>query len=180
MLSVTQGALPEDSLLRTYRGGARPELWRGQGDCFAVSVDRVVSLKEFVFAFYTSPIFRIERLILGILAGARSTDIQARRLADGAGCSFAVWRAGERTATQLLMCDRYERTRSWFRVVPLNDAKTLLQFGSAVASGSGDSSAKGLRGGFFRLLLKFHVVYSQVLLHAAKLGVKRRDPVKIK
>jgi hypothetical protein len=123
-------------------------------------------LEEFVFAFYTSPIFRIERLILALLAGAPSTDIQARRLADGAGGSFAVWRAGARTATQLLMCDRYE---------PLSDGKTLLQFGSAVASRSGDHPARGLRGGFFRLLLKFHVVYSQLLLHAAKLGVMRRQ-----
>jgi hypothetical protein len=175
MFSVTQGALPEDSLLRTHRGGVRPESWRGQGDCFGLAVDRVVSLEEFVFAFYTSPIFRIERLILALLAGAPSTDIQARRLADGAGGSFAVWRAGARTATQLLMCDRYERTRSWFRVVPLSDGKTLLQFGSAVASRSGDHPARGLRGGFFRLLLKFHVVYSQLLLHAAKLGVMRRQ-----
>jgi hypothetical protein len=168
MFSVTQDAVPDDSLLRTYRGGARPECWRGQGDCFAVSVDRIVSLAEFVFAFYTSPVFRIERFILGILAGTPSTDAQARQLADGAGSSFAVWRVGARTATQLLMCDRYERTRSWFRVAPLSDGKTLLQFGSAVASRRRDQPAPRIRIVVFRLLLKFHVVYSHVLLHAAK------------
>ena len=52
-------------------------------------------------------------------------------LADGFGTSFAIWRVGERTTTQLLMCDRYERTRSWFCVVPLGGGKTLLRFGSA-------------------------------------------------
>jgi hypothetical protein len=173
MFSVTQVAVPEDALLRTYRGGPHPERWRESGDCFAVSVDRVVSLAEFVFAFYTSPLFRIERVILTLLAGAPSADSEARQLADGSGTSFAVWRVGDRTTTQLLMCDRYERTRSWFGVVPLSDAKTLLQFGSAAASRSGQPSAIKARRSFFRLLLKFHVVYSQVLLHAARRGVMR-------
>jgi hypothetical protein len=173
LFSVTQGALPNDALLRTYRGGPRPERWRESGDCFAVCVDRDVSLAEFVFAFYTSPVFRIERLILGFLAGALSTDSEARRLAEGSETSFAIWRVGERTATQLLMCDRYEWTRSWFRVVLQNDGKTLLQFGSAVASKNEGRPATGTSGRLFRLLLKFHVAYSHVLLHAARRGVMR-------
>src|SRR5271170_2875889 len=105
MLSVTQVAVPDDALLRTYRGGARPERWRESGDCFSTLVDRVVSLAEFVFAFYTSPVFRIERVTLSILAGAPSKEADARRLAEGSASSFAIWRVGERTATQLLMCD---------------------------------------------------------------------------
>jgi hypothetical protein len=175
MFSVTQSVVPDDALLRTYWGGARPERWRESGDCFAVAVNRVVSLGEFVFAFYTSPVFRLERVILRLLAGAPSTNAEARGLADGSTVSFAVWRVGARTATQLLMCDRYERTRSWFRVVPLNDGKTLLQFGSAVASRSDPGAVSGARGSLFGLLLKFHVVYSQVLLHGAKRGVLREQ-----
>jgi hypothetical protein len=173
MFSITQGAVPDAALLRRYQGGLRPECWRESGDCFMVSVHRVVSLAEFVFAFYTSPVFRVERLILDLLAGAPSTDTEARSLAEGSGTSFAIWRVGERTTTQLLMCDRYERTRSWFRVVPLDDGKTLLQFGSAVASRIGTRTATRARGSWFRLLLKFHVVYSQILLHASKRAVMR-------
>jgi hypothetical protein len=175
MFSITQDDVPADALLKTHQGGPRPESWRESGDCFAVSVDRMIPLAAFVFAFYTSRVFRIERLILGLLAGAPSTDTEARRLADGSGTSFAIWRVGERTATQLLMCDRYERTRSWFRVVPLKDGKTLLQFGSAVASNGGPRAAASARRTLFRLLLKFHVVYSQVLLNAAKRGVLRNQ-----
>jgi len=175
MFSVTQGAVPDGALLRTYRGGLYPERWRESGDCFTISVDRVVSLAEFIFAFYTSPVFRIERVILGLLVGAPSTDIDARHLAEGTTASFAIWRVGERTAVQLLMCDRYERTRSWFGVVALSDGKTLLQFGSAVASRSNSGAVPRARGSLFGLLLKFHVVYSQVLLHAAKRGVMRRQ-----
>jgi len=173
MFSVTQNSVPDDALLRTYGGGAHPERWRGAGDCFVISAGRVVSLAEFVFAFYTSPIFKIERVILGLLAGAPSSDAEARRLADGSGVSFAVWRVGERTATQLLMCDRYERTRSWFRVTPLSEGKTLLQFGSAVASKSAERPATRSHVGLFDALLRFHVMYSKVLLHAAKRGVMR-------
>jgi hypothetical protein len=173
MFSVTQGPVPDDALLKTYLGGDRPERWRESGDCFVVSVDRAVSLAEFVFAFYTSPVFRVERLLLGVFAGAPSTDAGCCRLAGGSGTSFAVWRVGERMATQLLMCDRYERTRSWFRVVPLCDGKTLLQFGSAVASRSGTQTPTCARKSLFRMLSKFHVVYSQILLHAAKRRVMR-------
>jgi hypothetical protein len=70
------------------------------------------------------------------------------------------------------MCDRYERTRSWFRVVPVSGDRTVLQFGSAVAA-RGVQTRSGSRGGGFRLLLGFHVLYSQALLYSAKLGVMK-------
>lgn len=177
MFSVTQDVVPEDALLKTYRGGLRPESWRESGDCFALVVDGPTDLAEFVFAFYTSPVFRIERLILGLLAGAPSTDSDARRVVEGAGTSFAIWRVGDRTPTQLLMCDRYERTRSWFKVVPLDAGKTLLQFGSAVASRLDRKTESRSRGYLFRVLFKFHVVYSQIMLYAAKRGVMRKRAV---
>jgi hypothetical protein len=60
MFSVEREALAEDSLLRTYRGGARPERWGRYGDCFSLIAEQRVSLTDFVFAFYTSPVFRIE------------------------------------------------------------------------------------------------------------------------
>src|ERR1019366_9113400 len=93
------------ALLTTYRGGMRPQRWGIYADRFSVTVDRVVSMADFVFAFYTSPVLRIERLILRVLLGAPSTDAEAGAVATGSGTSFAVWRVGERTATQLLMCD---------------------------------------------------------------------------
>jgi len=171
LFSVEREAVAEDSLLRTYRGGTRPERWRKYGDCFSLIAEQGVSLTDFVFAFYTSPVFRIERFLLGALAGAASSDAQARAVADGSAASFALWYVGERTATQLLMCDRYERTRSWFRVVPLDRDRTLLQFGSAVAASRGSRSDGTALGLGFRLLMRFHVLYSQALLHAAKVKI---------
>ncbi len=171
MFSVRREAVAEDSLLRTYRGDTRPERWGRYGDCFSLIAERRVSLTDFVFAFYTSPVFRIERFLLGAFAGAASSDTQAREVAEGSAAAFALWYVGERTATQLLMCDRYERTRSWFRVVPLDRDRTLLQFGSAVAASRGSRSEGAALGLGFRLLMGFHILYSQALLHAAKVKI---------
>ena len=168
MFSITHEPVPDDALLRTFRGGTHPERWGGYADCYAVGVDRSVSLAEFVFAFYTAPLFRIERGLLQLLINAPSSRSDARAVADGTADKFAAWYVGQRTATQLLMCDRYERTRSWFRVAPKSGGQTRLQFGSAVAARGGGHSDVSRRPAAFEPLLWFHVVYSQALLHAAK------------
>jgi hypothetical protein len=173
MLSIVQCPLADDALLRTYLGDVHPEWWAGQGDCFCITVPGAVPLGDFVFAFYTAPVFRIERWLLSVIAGARSTDADARAVADGSGESFAVWRMVARTDTQLVMGDRYGRTRSWFRVVPANGGGTVLQFGSAVASRRDGPGREPRPSLVFRLLLRFHVIYSQVLLWSAKRGVMR-------
>jgi hypothetical protein len=167
MLAITRESVPEDALLRTFRGGAHPERWGRYADCFAVSVERNVTLAQFVFAFYTSPLFLIERGLLRLLINAPSSRADARAIADGASDKFAVWYVGQRTATQLLMCDRYERTRSWFRVEP-EGGGTRLQFGSAVAAKRGENADAARRPATFSLLLSFHVLYSQALLRAAE------------
>jgi hypothetical protein len=119
-----------------------------------------VGLAEFVFAFYTSRLFGIERFLLRMLIHAPSSRAEARAVAEGTADKFAAWYVGARTSTQLLMCDRYERTRSWFCVEPNGGGGTRLRFGSAVASSA--------RPAGFSLLLGFHVLYSQALLHAAR------------
>jgi hypothetical protein len=172
-MPITQQSVPEDSLLKTYRGGSRPERWVGQGDCFSVAIAQPVSLGDFVYAFYTSPVFRIERAILRFFAGAPSTDTEARGVADGSGSSFAIWRVGERTTTQLLMCDRFEKTRSWFQVAPMVGGGTLLRFGSAVAKTRNRETGSSSVGRGFRWLMGFHVLYSRVLLAAARRRVTK-------
>jgi hypothetical protein len=56
MSGIARAGVPDDSLLRTFRGGTHPERWGRYGDCFSMTVDQPVSLADFVFAFYTSPI----------------------------------------------------------------------------------------------------------------------------
>lgn len=166
MHSVIQEPLAADALLKTYRGGKHPERWGKYGDCFSVSINQRVSLGEFVFAFYTTPLFRTERAILRVFAASPSTDDDARQLLAGSQDTFAAWQLAARTDTQLLMSDRYGKTRSWFRVTPQDAGGTLLQFGSAVASVPGaDETARMSTG--FHLLLGFHRLYSRMLLRAA-------------
>src|SRR6266850_4115181 len=91
MQPVVQEALADDALLRTWRGGRHPERWGDYGDCFSALIDRPVPLADFVVAFYTTPLFRIERLILRLLAASPSTDEEIRQLLAGTRNTFAAW-----------------------------------------------------------------------------------------
>lgn len=167
MPAVVQQTLTDDALLKSWRGGPHPERWGNYGDCFCVPIDRPVSLAEFVGAFYTTPLFRIERAILRVLAASPSTDEEIPRLLAGSRTTFAAWELSARTETQLLMSDRYGKTRSWFRVIPQASGGTLLQFGSAVAAKPGANGKSGMSGGF-HALLGFHRLYSRLLLQSAR------------
>jgi len=163
-------ALPEQALLRKYaRGGAYT-------DCYATEVARPVSHAEYVEAFYTTGVFRLERLLLAWFVSKPSTDVQARQLATGARNSFAAWSVEERTENQLLMSDFKGRTRSWLMVAPLQSggsATTCLYFGSAVVPILNDVSGQTTLGFSFRVLLGFHKLYSRVLLRAASSRLAR-------
>jgi hypothetical protein len=168
MFAITRESVPADALLNTFRGGARPERWGTYADCFAVDCAGQVGLADFVVAFYTSRLFGVERFLLRTLINAPSSRGDARAVAEGTADKFAAWYVGQRTATQLLMCDRYERTRSWFSVSTASDGGTRLRFGSAVAAKTGRGGAAPKRPAAFGLLLGFHILYSQALLAAAK------------
>lgn len=121
-----------------------------------------MSQAEYVEAFYTSGVFKLERLILKLLVARPSTDQQARELAAGQRDSFAAWRVEARAPDQLLMYDFRGRTRSWLSV-----SGTRLYFGSAVVPVASSSPRKAGLGFVFTALLGFHRLYSRVLLHAA-------------
>lgn len=172
MTRIVQGPVPDDALLKTYRGGPHPELWDAYADCFSAFVDRPVSLAAFVIAFYTTPVFRLERLILRVAIGAASTDEDARQVAGDERDTFAAWRVGARTETQLLMCDRYDQTRSWFCVTPQGSAGTLLQFGSGIVARRSATGEKRMSP-TFGMLLWFHKLYSRILLGSAVRRLRR-------
>src|SRR5262245_33846415 len=91
--------LPESALLRKYlRGGA-------YADWYVTEVARPVSHAEYVEAFYTTAVFKIERLLLRWLVSRPSTDAQARSLASGSLGCFAAWTVESRTTDQVLLTD---------------------------------------------------------------------------
>jgi hypothetical protein len=163
-------ALPEQAMLAKYtQTGAYT-------DCYTTEVAKAVSQAQYVEAFYTGAVFKLERLLLAWFAAKPSTDAQAQDLARGACSTFAAWRVEQRSADQLLMCDLSGRTRSWLMVAPVcadGSAATRLYFGSAVVPVVDRASGQARMGFTFNALLGFHKVYSRVLLHAARSRVAR-------
>jgi hypothetical protein len=91
MPSIRESQIPDSSYLDGYRlGGAYV-------DCYVANIDRAVSQSEYVEAFYTTALFKIERHILGIAESKRSTDAETRKLATGESNAFSAWRVDKRS-----------------------------------------------------------------------------------
>ena len=165
MPSIEVCELPQGTLLGRYlRTGA-------YADCYVAEVAMPVSHAEYVEAFYTTALFKVERLLLAWFVSKQSTDAQARQLASGRLDSFAAWRVESRDVDQLLMCDITGRTRSWLMVATTTAhgrPGTRLYFGSAVVPVRDRKTGRTSLGPVFRALLGFHKIYSVVLLRAAR------------
>ena len=145
---IEEGPLPGTALLQKY---ARAGVYT---DCFRTEVHDIVSLPDYVEAFYSTWLFKLERVILALFLRKDSSRKDAGRLARGEIDRFAAWTVEERTEHQLLMCDYRGHTRSWFMVVP-----GRLYFGSAVIPTDRKT---------YSALLGLHRLYSRMLLSAAR------------
>ena len=150
--------MPADAALGAYAS-------RGAyTDCYGVELTRVVTLAEYVEAFYTTAVFKLERWLIARLLSRPSSDAQIRRLAQGELNSFAAWSVEQRGHNQIVLAAG--RTRSWLMVCP-SDTGTKLYFGSAVVPRKSRSGRSAMGWGF-SALLSFHRLYSWVLLSAAR------------
>ncbi|MGH8241864.1 MAG: hypothetical protein ACRETY_00780 [Steroidobacteraceae bacterium] len=123
---------------------------------------------EFVEAFYTTALFKLERWILQFAAALPSTDGEARALARGERDSFAAWTVEARAPDQLLMRDVTGRTRSWLMVAKAGQPSgTRLYFGSVVVPVLDPKTGRTSLGPVHGRLLGFHKLYSRLLLRAA-------------
>ena len=165
MFSIEPCSIPDGALLGEYCGDGT------YTDCYTTILIGSVSHAQYVMAFYTTLVFKLERLILKWLVSKPSTDIQARHLAEGSIDAFSAWYVENRSENQLLMCDFQGRTRSWLMVITEATnigTRTHLYFGSAVVPINDAKTGKVTMGFGFRALLGFHKLYSVVLLYAAK------------
>lgn len=161
MPSIEKCPPPKNTLLENYlRDG-------NYVDCYVTTIDRQVSLSEFIFAFYTTWLFKIEAFILKHAVRKPSSDAQAKQLAENQIDKFAAWTVGARSENEILLCDFSSSTRSWLMVEKAGD-ETKLYFGSAVVP---KKRGEGL-GSIFVLLLGFHQIYSVLLLYFAKTRLK--------
>ena len=142
-------------------------------DCYVTELGHTATLGEFVTAFYTTWLFKLERWILARAVRKPSTDAQASELAQGQRTAFAAWTQETRAENQLLMCDFRGHTRSWLMVAP-HPAGTRLYFGSVVTAQRDERTGNLEMGRSYRLLLGFHKLYSRALLAAARSKLRRR------
>ena len=157
--SVNEAPLPDNALLQEF-------VDRGEyTDCFVVQVGNDVTFAEYVEAFYTTRLFKAERLILKWLVARPSTDAEAKQVSRNEIHAFAAWKEHSRSDNQLVMMDFRQQTCSWFMLVPQPN-ENRLYFGSAVMRKRETPSGKKLKW-TYRWLLGFHRIYSRALLHAA-------------
>lgn len=165
MAAIRTVPVPSQALLQAYGAPA------GYADCFTTDLPQAVHFADFIEAFYTSPLFKVERAMLGLFASRPSSDRQARQLSTGQTSSFAAWTVEGRSPNQLLLADFTGRTRSWLMAEPLGEpagaSGTRLYFGSAVVPRRDRRSGRQTMGAGFHALLGFHKLYSRSLLRAA-------------
>jgi len=170
MLSIRRCDLPDQALHRRYQAEG------AYVDCYTTVIRGAVAHEIFVATFYTTLLFKLERLILFALLAKPSTDEQACRLAIGELNGFSAWTVESRTENQLLMCDYLSRTRSWFMVALEDwegDVVTRLYFGSVIVPDYNNTTRQRELSVIFKLLLPFHKIYSRALLAAAKFNLKK-------
>jgi hypothetical protein len=169
MPAIHARAIPDNTLLRRY------DMAPGYADCYVAELPGAVSQQAFITAFYTSPLFKVERHLLQLLAARPATDADVSRLAAGQASTFSAWRVEAQTDVELLLADVTGRTRSWLMAQP-NPGKgsTLLHFGSAVLPRPARGGKPADMGWAFHALLGFHRLYARLLLSAARRRVAPR------
>ena len=137
-------------------------------DCFSIHLEQSVTLPEFMNAFYTTPLFRLERLLLSLTVKGRMTDANVTALSRGEADRLAIWQVEARKECEILLSAG--RTKSWLMVAPQEGGgdDTQLFFGSVVVPEPPKREGDAPRlGPVFDSLLSAHRIYSRLLLSSA-------------
>lgn len=148
--------------------------FKGSADCFRLDVPGHVPIERFAHAFFTSWLFKLERLVLPVA----TTDDLAKDFAYSRVNEFAIWTAKERTDSELLAVWAEQHSpasgATWMRVVHGKDdegkPKTCLEFGSAIAPGD-----MPYQKAVMAVAVPLHLAYSGLLLGAAAGNIDRTD-----
>jgi hypothetical protein len=166
---VRAAEVPTHSLLGRYVASG------AYADCYVTELPGKVTHAQFVEAFYTTRLFKLERLLLRLFLSRPSTDAQAKQLAEGRLSSYSAWSVESRAENELVLATG--RTRSWLMVARAADeqsARTQLFFGSAVVPPLSASGSPRSMGPVFMALLGFHKLYSRALLLSARSRLLRQ------
>lgn len=164
MAGIRKGKLPETAFSVLYANEG------AFSDCYFIDIYQAVSLQKYILAFYTTPLFKVERAILSLIARKHSSDDDVRELSLGNTECFSAWTVEMRSSNQILLCDITGKTRSWLMVESLSNEKPLatrLYFGSVVTPRKTSKNGRKSFGVLFHLLGGFHRLYSRALLKSA-------------
>jgi len=177
--SIESMPLPEQSKLDSCHKEPGAKIRDVHTDCFSLSIRKTISIEDYVEAFYTSWLFKVERVILGFVVAKPSTDTQASELSMGKREQFSAWNLEYRDESQVVLADFMGKTKSWLMIQNKGEACTQLFFGSAVMPRYNSDGSLGKPSLFFRLMGGFHILYSRSLLWAASRNLisqeKRRN-----
>ncbi|ASJ70692.1 hypothetical protein [Granulosicoccus antarcticus] len=169
--SASASDIPQGSLLAAYTGTSTTGTVPNYCDCYSTRIEADISLQDFVYAFYTSRAFSIERKLLALTLRVPSTDEDARALAQGSHNRFSAWSVENRCDNEILLRFPKSSTGSWLMVRPYSQEGsegTELLFGSVVFPKTSDTPF----GLLFHTLTGFHRFYSSLLLNSARNGVR--------
>ncbi|GLX78586.1 hypothetical protein tinsulaeT_19260 [Thalassotalea insulae] len=164
MTTICIDLLPENALSIKYaHQGAHT-------DCYYIDIPKKVTLTQYIEAFYTTPVFKIEHIILSIFAKKHVSNNDISALANGNSNQFSIWTVEDKSNNQILLCEFTKSTRSWLMTASLehlNQPVTRLYFGSVVVPRTVSSSGKSTFGILFHVFSGFHKLYSRALLKSA-------------
>ena len=169
-MSVKIVKIPENGLLNAY------DLKSGcYTDCFCIDVPGSVSFPTYVYAFFNTPVFKLERVLLRLFAFSPSSDTDVANLASGTSDVLSMWNVEERNENQMLMSVGNGPIRTWLMCSSndISSGTTRLFFGSAVLPSRRNASGDRKMGRSFHILLGFHKVYSRILLWSAKQKLRK-------
>jgi hypothetical protein len=171
MSKVFETELPSHALTASYKE---------QGaffDCYYIDIEKEISLDKYIQAFYTTPLFKLERSLLSLATFKHGKDDDALQLSQGKIDHYSVWTVEGRESNQIMLRDFTGNTRSWLMVKKASGSdcdsnkdrgiSTRLYFGSVVVPKGVTESGQGSFGVLFHLFGKFHQLYSKALISAA-------------
>jgi hypothetical protein len=164
MSNITEAKIPLGSLTNSYANAG------AFVDCYYVDIPKEVTLEHYLEAFYTTPLFKVERTLLSVITCKFALDIEAKALSLGHSERYSIWTVEKRISDQIILRDVTKKTRSWLMVQKPSASKsetTRLMFGSVVIPKEITENGQGKFGILFHGLSRFHRRYSRALLNAA-------------
>lgn len=166
---IAECIIPEKSVLHPQNSRYSPEYhYTDSFYCdFSSDGSENISFENYIYSFYTSSVFKLERFILRLFLRKSITDQMAGELAKGERQSYAAWNEEFRDGDQLLMADFMGSTKSWF-MLERGANGSRLYFGTVVMSKKDRQGRVKPPMPFFQWTVPAHKFYSKALLWSAK------------